>query len=123
MRSKNKQVSSEELSAAVISGMEDKKASKIVLIDLKGVSGAVADYFVVCTGSSDTQVESISKGIDEAVHKQVGENPWHVEGRTNREWILLDYGNVVAHIFKQDKRDFFALEDLWGDAKIIEITN
>ena len=123
MRSKNKQVSSEELSTAIISGMEDKKASKIVLIDLKGVSGAVADYFVVCSGSSDTQVESISKGVDEAVHKQTGENPWHVEGRTNREWILLDYGNVVAHVFKQEKRDFFALEDLWGDAKIIEITN
>lgn len=101
--------------------MQEIKAENITIIDLKGILNSVSDYFVVCTGNSDTQVDSIAQSIDKMVSEGANESPMNVEGRTNREWILLDYGNVVAHIFRKDKRDFYQLEELWGDAKIINV--
>ncbi|MCO6357682.1 ribosome-associated protein [Roseivirga pacifica] len=112
---------SEELSSLVVKGMEDMKAEDIVLMDLRKVKGAVSDFFVLCSGNSDTQIQAIAESIEKEVHKASKENPWRKEGFTNREWILIDYVNVVAHVFKKDKRAFFALEELWGDAVISEI--
>ena len=109
---------SEKLSQAVVRGMQEKKASEIVLMDLRNVKNAVADFFVLCTGNSDTQIDAIAESVDEQVSKEFNEDPWHQEGKDNKEWMLIDYVNVVAHIFKQDKRDFYALETLWGDALI-----
>lgn len=110
------------LRETVVRGMLEKKAQDIVVMDLRKVRGAVADYFVVCTGSSDTQVEAIADSIEEEVYKTTSENPWRKEGKQNKEWILIDYVDVVAHIFKKEKREFFALEDLWGDAEIVNIS-
>ncbi len=118
---KNKLTSSEKLSQIVIKGMQEKKASDIVVMDLSDVKNAIANFFVICSGSSDTQIDSIADSIDEEVHKILGEAPWHYEGRENKEWVLLDYVDVVAHVFKKDKREFYALENLWGDAKIEQI--
>src|ERR1700712_1445455 len=98
--------------------MKEKKAADITIINLKSIKNAVADYFILCTGNSDTQVDAISDAIEEVVSKALDQNPWHKEGHQNKEWILIDYIDVVAHVFKKDKRNFFALEDLWGDAKI-----
>ncbi|MGK7391987.1 MAG: ribosome silencing factor [Candidatus Cyclobacteriaceae bacterium M2_1C_046] len=112
---------SEKLREVVVQGMLDKKAKDIVVLDMRKVKSAIADFFVICTGTSDTQIEAIADSIDEQVYKQLQENPWHIEGKTNREWMLLDYVNVVAHIFKKEKRDFFALENLWGDAVVEHI--
>ncbi len=101
--------------------MQEKKAQDIVVLDLRRVRNAVADYFVICSGSSDKQLEAISDSIDEEVSRALRENPWHTEGKNNKEWMLLDYINVVAHVFRKDKRQFYALEQLWGDAEITEI--
>lgn len=112
---------SDELSALVVQGMQEKKAEDIVIIDLTKIKNAIASYFVVCTGNSDTQINAIAESVQDEVKKKTHDTPWSSEGRTNREWILLDYSDVVVHVFSKEKRKFYALEDLWGDAKIIEI--
>jgi ribosome-associated protein len=118
---KKKGKGSEKLCDAIVKGMQEKKAIDIVVLDLRKVKNAVADFFVICSGGSDKQLDAITESVDEEVYKAVKENPWHVEGKSNKEWMLLDYFDVVAHIFRKDRRDFFALEKLWGDAEIIEI--
>jgi ribosome-associated protein len=120
-KSKEKLDFSNQLSQAIVRGMQEKKAQDIVVLDLRRVRNAVADYFVICSGSSDKQLEAISDSIDEEVSRALRENPWHTEGKNNKEWMLLDYINVVAHVFRKDKRQFYALEQLWGDAEITEI--
>jgi len=114
-------MTSQEISQHIVKGMEERKAEDIVVMDLRHVKGAVTDFFVLCSGNSDTQVEAISESIQEEIYKEAKENPWKKEGFTNKEWILIDYVNVVAHIFKKDKRHFYALEELWGDAKVTSI--
>ncbi len=121
MVKKKKGLNSEKLSEAIVLGMQEKKGFDIVVMDLRKVKNAVADFFVICSGSSDKQLDAISESIDEFVFKKVKENPWHSEGKNNKEWMLLDYINVVAHVFKKEKRKFYALEKLWGDAEITEI--
>jgi ribosome-associated protein len=118
---KKKIADSEKLSKAVVAGMQEKKAQDIVVMDMRDTKNAIADFFVICSGSSDKQVEAIARSVDEEVEKKLKENPWHMEGKNNKEWVILDYINVVAHIFKRDKREFYALEKLWGDAHITEI--
>lgn len=112
---------SEKLSEAVVRGMQEKKASNIVVLDLRKVKNAVADYFVICSGGSDTQIDAIADSVDDQVYKETQQNPWHQEGKTNKEWLLIDYVDVVAHIFKNDKRAFYSIEELWGDAEIIPV--
>ncbi len=112
---------SEKLRDVVVKGMQEKKANDIVVVDLRDIGNSIADFLVICTGTSDTQVDALSDSIDKEVHVAFGESPWHSEGKTNKEWILLDYVNVVAHIFTTEKRAFFGLENLWGDAKVTHI--
>ncbi|MEM6842376.1 MAG: ribosome silencing factor [Bacteroidota bacterium] len=114
-------MNSKELSDIMVLGMQEKKAEDIVKLDLRKVKSAVADFFIICSGNSDTQLDAIADSIEKEAKERAGENPWHREGRENREWILLDYVTVVAHIFKRDRREFFALEELWGDAIITEV--
>ena len=121
MAKKRKGSDSEKLCDAIVKGMQEKKAADILVMDLRKVKNAVADFFVICSGGSDKQLDAIAESIDEEVFKSVKENPWHVEGKNNKEWMLLDYFDVVAHIFRKDRRDFFALEKLWGDAEMTEI--
>jgi len=111
----------EKLSQLVVKGMQEKKATEIAVMDLRSVKNAVADFFIVCSGNSDKQLDAIADSIKEEVRKGLKEDPWHSEGKNNKEWMLLDYTNVVAHIFRRDKRTFYSLEKLWGDAKITEI--
>ncbi len=121
MRKKKSNANSEILSESIVKGMQEKKATEIVVMDLRKVKSAVADFFVICSGNTDKQIDAIADSVDEVVQKSIKESPWHIEGKTNREWMLLDYVNVVAHIFRKDKRAFYALERLWGDADIKEI--
>jgi len=123
MAKRRKADHSEKLSQLVVKGMQEKKASDIIVMDLRKVRNAVADFFVICSGSSDKQLDAIASSIDEEVYKGLKEDPWHTEGKNNKEWMLLDYTNVVAHVFKKDRRSFFALEKLWGDAEITEIAD
>ena len=113
---------SETLSEFVVQGMLEKKASDVVVLDLRDIKHAVADYFIICSGSSDTQIDAISNSIEEQVFKLSKEWPWKVEGKQNKEWVLIDYVNVVAHVFNKDKRAFYGLEELWGDAKVSTIS-
>ncbi|MBS1490288.1 MAG: ribosome silencing factor [Bacteroidetes bacterium] len=115
---RKKKQDSEKLAEVVVKGMQEKKATDIVVMDLREVKNAVADFFVLCSGNSDKQLSAIADSVDELVYKERKENPWHSEGKNNKEWVLLDYISVVAHILRKDKREFYALERLWGDAKI-----
>ena len=121
MQQVESEISSSVLSEWIVEGMSEKKALDIAIMDLRDVKHAIADYFVVCSGNSDTQIDAISESVEEYVHKNSGQNPWKREGRENREWILLDYIDVVVHIFNKEKREFFGLEELWGDAKVQKI--
>src|ERR1700690_4339753 len=103
---------SEKLSQLIVNGMKEKKASDIVVIDRRNIKNAIADFFVVCSGNSDKQLDAITDSIDEEVYKTLNEYPWHTEGKNNKEWMLLDYITVVAHVFKKDRREFYALEQL-----------
>lgn len=114
------EIISTELAMTAIQGMQEKKAVDIRLLDLRKIKNAIADYFVICSGNSDTQVDAIQKSVDEVIHKKLGEHPWRSEGSQNREWILMDYVNVVVHVFQKQKREFYGLEELWGDAVIKE---
>ena len=121
MAQRRKADNSEKLSRLIVRGMQEKKAADIVVMDLRKVKNAVADFFVICSGNSDKQLVAIADSIDEEVYKTLKEDPWHMEGKNNKEWMLLDYINVVAHIFKKEQRGFYALEKLWGDADITEV--
>lgn len=121
MGKKRKENHAEKLTQVIVKGMQEKKAVDIVILDMRQVKNAVADFFVICSGNSDKQIGAIADSIDQEVYKGLQENPWHVEGKDNKEWMLLDYITVVAHVFRKDKRAFFALEKLWGDADITEI--
>ena len=116
-----KETSSEELCNLVVKGMQEKKALDIVVMDLRGVKNAFADFFVVCAGTSDTQIDAIADSVDKEVWEVTRTNPKSIEGKSNREWILLDYYDVIVHVFKKDKREFYKLEELWGDAQFTYI--
>lgn len=102
----------------VVEGMQDKKAKQIVSLDLSELPNAVAKFFVICHAPSKIQVGSIYDNILEFVQKQCGVKPFNREGYENAEWILIDYVDVVVHVFLEDIRTFYHLEDLWADAKI-----
>lgn len=123
MTGKRKSPDSVTLSRVIVNGMQEKKASDIVILDLRKLKNAIADFFVICSGSSDKQIDAITDAIDEQVHKEFREDPWHIEGKNNKEWMLLDYISVVAHVFRKDRREFYALEKLWGDAEVTEVDN
>jgi len=113
----------DKLKNEIIAGMQEKKAMDIVSIDLRNLKSAVADYFLVCHAESKTHVEAIAQEVEDYVYKKTGELPHHKEGIQNAEWILLDYFNAVAHIFRHEQRDFYGIERLWADAAIQQIAN
>ena len=107
---------STELCEAIVEGMKENKANDIVVLDLRNLESAVCDYFVLCSGDSTTHVDGISNSVTRFVRKSIQEKPWHIEGKTNSDWILLDYINVVGHVFYKDSRGFYDIEELWSDA-------
>ncbi|UOG74080.1 ribosome silencing factor [Hymenobacter tibetensis] len=121
MKSTLVQQDSDKLADVVVRGMQEKKGLDIVVMNLKELKNAVSDYFIICSASSDTQIDAIARSVEEEVEKLTGQSPWQTEGRMNREWVLLDYVDVVVHVFLRDRRQFYALEELWGDAEIQHI--
>ncbi len=113
----------EQLKDNIVLGMQDKKAKEIVCIDLRNLKNAVTDFFIVCHADSRTHIEAIARSVEEYVFTKTKEDPLYKEGMTNAEWILLDYSNVVAHIFLKEKREFFGIERLWADAEIQQIAS
>ena len=118
---KKKKGSGELLIDSAVGAMADTKARNPVIMDLKAIKGAICDAFVVCHGSSRTQVEAIAGRVIENVKKETGQNPWHKEGHENAEWILIDYSDVVIHIFQEERRKFYNIEQLWADARITKV--
>ena len=114
-------VNSDLLIAEIIKGIEDVKGDNISILDLREIENTVCDYFVLCEGNSNTQISAISSAVQKNVSKTLKDKPWHVEGESNAEWVLLDYVNIVVHVFQRDVRQFYNLEGLWGDAKITNI--
>ena len=109
---------SEILTDAIVRGMQELKAKDIVVLNMRKLESTITDYFIICTGESNTQVDAIANSIRKEVQKTVGEPPYHEEGFTNSEWILLDYINVVAHIFQPQHRKFYNLEKYFLDQSI-----
>ena len=118
---KLREITSDELADAVIGAMQEKKGFDIVKIDLRNIHNCVMDYFVICHASSVTQADALAEAVEMEVKGRCGLNPKSVEGLQHREWILLDYFDVVVHIFLEPVRSFYKLEDLWADGNIIRI--
>lgn len=121
MRVNKFDINADGLSQAAVKGMQEKKAQDIVVMDLTSVKNSVADYFVICSGTSDTHVDAIADSVEKELYVHAKQDPWHREGQQNKEWILLDYVDVVVHIFKKETREFYSLEDLWGDAVLTTV--
>tara|TARA_B100000470_G_C19518092_1_gene270569 strand:- start:45 stop:422 length:378 start_codon:yes stop_codon:yes gene_type:complete len=109
---------SDVLVKAIIDSIKQHKGKEVISLDLRGIETAVCDFFIICHGTSNTHIASIAENIRKKISKQMKEKPWHTEGEANKEWVLMDYFNVVVHIFNKEKRDFYKLEDLWADANI-----
>ena len=105
----------------IVKGMQEKKAENIKVVDLRGIDNAVCDYFVISNANSNTQVNAIADSVQHETLKTLNDKAWSKEGTETSEWILMDYVNVVAHIFQTPVRDFYALEELWGDAEVTKI--
>ncbi|MCA1751887.1 MAG: ribosome silencing factor [Cryomorphaceae bacterium] len=103
---------------SVVRGIQEVKGKEICTVDLRQLNSAVTDYFVICHGTSDTQVDAISRAVQKQVYNETGDEPSHKEGMNSSEWILLDYFDVVVHIFKEETRQFYNLEKLWADADV-----
>ncbi len=106
------------ISELAIHGIQEKKGNDIVRLDLRNVNSSVADYFIICHADSATQVKAIASSVEEEIYKAIKQDPWRKEGMQHGEWILLDYVDVIVHVFKTDKREYYGVEDLWGDADI-----
>lgn len=116
MRNKAGKDDAKHILKQVIAAMQDKKANDIISLDLQKIDDAVAKYFILCHAKSATQVDAIYDNVLETVQKNCSVKPFHREGYENSEWILIDYFDVVVHIFREDIRNFYKLEELWGDA-------
>lgn len=117
LKQEAKNLSSTELNDLVVGFIQDRKGKDIVSLDLRNIPEAVADYFVVCHGDSTTQVRAIADHVEEEYAKIFGRSMVTVEGKSNGEWVLVDFSDVVVHIFLNEKREFYQIEDLWSDAK------
>lgn len=106
------------LADIIIRGMQEKKAKNILKIDLTSINEAAADYFVICHGESDRQVKAIADSVENETIKAIKEKPYSREGQTENQWVLLDYLDVVVHVFQKDIREFYGIEDIWHDGKI-----
>lgn len=106
---------------AAIKGIQEVKGKDIVCLDLRKIHSRVTDFFIICHGDSSTQVNAIADSVEEFTWKLLKEEAWHKEGSNNAEWVLMDYSNVVVHIFHRDKREHYNLENLWADAPVYEV--
>ncbi|MCD4833576.1 MAG: ribosome silencing factor [Bacteroidales bacterium] len=119
VKQKNKlKLNTQEIVSAAIEGILKKKGKATVSLDLTKIENSVCKYFIICHGDSNTQVDAIADSVIETVREETGEKVWHKEGLNNATWVLLDYSDVVVHIFQKEYRDLYKLEELWADAKL-----
>lgn len=120
MTKKTKSV--DDLITVILNGIDELKGQDVQLLDLRKIENSVCDYFIICSGTSNTHVNAITGSIQKLTNKQLKDKPWHVEGEQNSEWVLLDYINVVVHVFQKQTREYYDIESLWGDATITHIS-
>lgn len=113
---------SNELVELIIEGLRKRKAQDIVILDVSELT-TLTDYFVVCSGNSDTQIKAIADSVEEELLEKAGEKAWKKEGLQARSWIILDFINTVVHVMSREKREFYNIEQMWNDAKITYIEN
>ena len=104
----------------IIRAIQEKKGEDLVSLDLRKIPEAVADFFVICSASNQPQIRAITDSGEDAVKKNIGENPYHFEGKQNLQWVLIDYVNIVVHIMMPEQRKFYKLEEMWSDAPLEE---
>ena len=112
---------SNNLISTIVDSIEEVKGKEINILDLRKLETRVCDYFVICEGASNTQVSAIVNSINKKVSKTLKDKAWGIEGMENAEWVLMDYIDVVVHVFQRQKREFYDIEGLWGDAKSIDL--
>jgi ribosome-associated protein len=110
-----------QLVETITKGIQEKKGHRIVVADLSSIEGAICHYFIICQGNSPAQVEAITESIGEAANKELSEKPSRVAGLENAQWVAMDYGDVLVHVFLPDIREYYDLEHLWDDAELTEI--
>lgn len=111
---------SEQLLYCIVEGIREIKGKDITVLDLRKIQNAVCEYYVICTGDSNTHVAAIADGLAEHVRIKMNEKPWHTEGLSNADWVLVDYVSIAVHVFRKETREFYDLESLWADAIITE---
>ena len=111
----------EDIVGKVIEALEDNKAHEIVKIDLRKIENCFCNFFVICHGTSGTHIASLADAVEEKVKEDLHESPFHIEGMNAAQWVIVDYGDVVVHVFDKEMRDFYQLEDFWGDGIIERI--
>lgn len=121
MAKTQKEKGDEQLLNAIFEGIDRKKGLDIVKIDLRKINHSECNYFIICHGNSNTHVDAIARSVEDTVLELVGERAWHKDGYKNSLWILLDYANIMVHVFQHDARNFYNLENLWADAVTEEI--
>ncbi|TDI70064.1 MAG: ribosome silencing factor [Bacteroidetes bacterium] len=114
-------VGTDQLITHVVMGIEEVKGQDIQILDLRKIENTVCDYFIICNGTSNTQINAIVNSVQKIVSKALKEKPWHIEGSDNAEWVLMDYVHVVVHVFQKHIREFYDIEGLWGDARTVKI--
>jgi len=112
----NKETNNDQLISHIIKGIEEVKGNNIDILDLRKIENTVCDYFIICNGTSNTQVNAIVSSVQKIVSKALKDKPWHIEGSENAEWVLMDYVTVVVHVFQKHIREYYDIEGLWGDA-------
>lgn len=119
-KSGNKTADSATLINTITEALLEKKAKEITVLDVRELT-TLTDFFIVCHGTSDTQIGALASSVSQKTKKVLGEAEWKKEGLEARRWIILDYVNVVVHIFSKEKRDYYGIERMWNDATITEI--
>ena len=117
MTERQDDMTTQQLVKAVVESIQEKKGGNISILDLTSIDNTIASYFIVCDGSSSVHVDAIADSVEQYVKEHTTEKPFHIEGRRNAQWILLDYLDVIVHVFQQPVREFYNLEELWADAE------
>jgi len=113
----------DQLIAAIVDALENIKGEDISILDFKDVKNSVCKYFIICSGGSNTQVNALAGSVQKQVSKSLREKPFLIEGTEMAEWVILDYIDIIVHIFQKSVREYYDIESLWGDAKLTEIAS
>jgi len=115
---KNQEIQIDEKLNLIIESIKEKKGKQITKIDLTGIQNSICDYFIICHGDSTTQVDALADGVQDSLKQKAGIRAFHVEGTDHCQWVLIDYNDILVHVFLGEKRSFYNLEELWADGQV-----